>query len=59
MNPEPNDVRGDGTVRLRAVAPHDLPRMYAMQLDPESNRVAVTSLAFIREIRKRLEAKLA
>lgn len=31
-----------GRVRLRPVEPGDLPRMYEMQLDPESNRVAVT-----------------
>ena len=29
-------------VRLRPVQPGDLPRMYALQLDPESNRMAVT-----------------
>lgn len=29
-------------VRLRPVAAGDLPRMYEMQLDPESNRMAVT-----------------
>jgi RimJ/RimL family protein N-acetyltransferase len=29
-------------VRLRPVEPEDLPRMYDLQLDPESNRVAVT-----------------
>ena len=29
-------------VRLRPVQPGDLPRMYAMQLDPEANRMAVT-----------------
>ena len=29
-------------VRLRPVQPGDLPRMYEMQLDPESNRMAVT-----------------
>ena len=32
----------DKGVRLRAVQPADLPRMYDMQLDLESNRVAVT-----------------
>jgi RimJ/RimL family protein N-acetyltransferase len=32
---------GEG-VRLRPVEPGDLPRMYEMQLDPESNRMAVT-----------------
>lgn len=31
-------------VRLRPVEPGDLPRMYEMQLDPESNRMAVTNL---------------
>lgn len=29
-------------IRLRNVEPGDLPRMYEMQLDPESNRLAVT-----------------
>jgi RimJ/RimL family protein N-acetyltransferase len=29
-------------VRLRAVEPGDLPRIYEQQLDPESNRMAVT-----------------
>ena len=32
----------DEGVRLRPVQPGDLPRMYEMQLDPESNRMAVT-----------------
>jgi len=31
-----------GLVRLRSVERDDLPRMYQMQLDPESNRLAVT-----------------
>lgn len=31
-----------GPVRVRNVTPDDLPRMYEMQLDPESNRLAVT-----------------
>jgi hypothetical protein len=30
------------SVRLRPVQPGDLPRMYEMQLDPESNRMAGT-----------------
>jgi RimJ/RimL family protein N-acetyltransferase len=30
------------SVRLRLVQPSDLPRMYDLQLDPESNRMAVT-----------------
>ena len=30
------------TVSLRPVQPGDLPRMYELQLDPESNRMAVT-----------------
>ena len=30
------------SVRLRPVQPGDLPRMYDLQLDPESNRLAVT-----------------
>jgi RimJ/RimL family protein N-acetyltransferase len=29
-------------IRLRPVQPGDLPRMYDLQLDPESNRMAVT-----------------
>lgn len=29
-------------IRLRAIQPADLPRMYAMQLDPEANRMAAT-----------------
>ncbi len=32
----------DDRVRLRPVQSDDLPRMYEMQLDPESNRMAVT-----------------
>ena len=32
----------DDSVRLRPVEPVDLPRMYDLQLDPESNRMAVT-----------------
>lgn len=32
----------DESVRLRPVQPGDLPRMYDLQLDPESNRMAVT-----------------
>jgi RimJ/RimL family protein N-acetyltransferase len=40
-------VKGEGPatsggVRLRSVGRDDLPRMYEMQLDPESNRLAVT-----------------
>ena len=31
------------SVRLRPVEPGDLPLVYAMQLDPESNRMAVTT----------------
>jgi RimJ/RimL family protein N-acetyltransferase len=34
-------VTADESVRLRPVQPGDLPRMYDMQLDPESNRMAV------------------
>jgi hypothetical protein len=30
-------------VRLRPVEPADLPRMFELQLDPESNRMAVTN----------------
>lgn len=37
------DAAADDGVRLRPVQPDDLPRMYAMQLDPEANRVAVTN----------------
>ena len=32
----------DENVRLRPFQPNDLPRMYDLQLDPESNRMAVT-----------------
>jgi RimJ/RimL family protein N-acetyltransferase len=32
----------DKRVRLRPVQPGDLPRIYDLQLDPESNRMAVT-----------------
>jgi RimJ/RimL family protein N-acetyltransferase len=32
----------DESVRLRPIQPGDLPRMYELQLDPESNRLAVT-----------------
>jgi RimJ/RimL family protein N-acetyltransferase len=35
-------VTADESVRLRPVQPGDLPRMFDMQLDPESNRMAVT-----------------
>jgi RimJ/RimL family protein N-acetyltransferase len=35
-------VTADEGVRLRPVEPGDLPRMYELQLDPESNRMAVT-----------------
>jgi RimJ/RimL family protein N-acetyltransferase len=34
-------VTADESVRLRPVQPDDLPRMYDLQLDPESNRMAV------------------
>lgn len=36
------DLTTDDGVWLRPVQPGDLPRMYAMQLDPEANRMAVT-----------------
>ena len=36
------DPSVSGPVRLRPVEPGDLPRMYEMQLDPDSNRMAVT-----------------
>jgi len=32
----------DESVRLRPIQPADLPQMFAMQLDPESNRMAAT-----------------
>lgn len=32
-----------GVIRIRDVTAHDFPRMYEMQLDPESNRMAVTN----------------
>lgn len=35
-------MTSDDRVRLRPVEPGDLPRMYEMQLDPDSNRMAVT-----------------
>ena len=35
-------MTADDSVRLRPVQPGDLPRMYELQLDPESNRMAVT-----------------
>jgi RimJ/RimL family protein N-acetyltransferase len=35
-------MTADESVRLRPVQRDDLPRMYDMQLDPESNRLAVT-----------------
>ena len=35
-------MTADEIVRLRPVQPGDLPRMYELQLDPESNRMAVT-----------------
>ena len=35
-------MTGDQGVCLRPVQPGDLPRMYELQLDPESNRMAVT-----------------
>ena len=35
-------MSADERVRLRPVRPGDLPQMYEMQLDPESNRLAVT-----------------
>jgi RimJ/RimL family protein N-acetyltransferase len=35
-------VTADDSVRLRPLQPGDLPRMYDLQLDPESNRMAVT-----------------
>jgi RimJ/RimL family protein N-acetyltransferase len=39
---EGSAVTADESVRLRPVQPDDLPRMYDLQLDPESNRLAVT-----------------
>jgi RimJ/RimL family protein N-acetyltransferase len=36
-------VTADDRVRLRPVLPADLPRLYELQLDPESNRLAVTN----------------
>jgi len=35
-------VTADESIRLRPVQPCDLPRMYDMQLDPESNHMAAT-----------------
>jgi RimJ/RimL family protein N-acetyltransferase len=37
------DLTTSGLVRLRNVGRDDLPRLYQMQLDPESNRMAVTT----------------
>jgi RimJ/RimL family protein N-acetyltransferase len=39
---EEDDPPASGLVRLRNVERDDLPRMYEMQLDPESNRLAMT-----------------
>jgi hypothetical protein len=36
------DQTASGLVRLRNVERDDLPRMFQMQLDPESNRMAAT-----------------
>jgi RimJ/RimL family protein N-acetyltransferase len=36
-------VTADEVVRLRPVQPGDLPRVYELQLDPEANRMAVTT----------------
>lgn len=41
-NRERRDPTTCDRVRLRPVEPGDLPRMYEMQLDPDSNRMAVT-----------------
>lgn len=35
-------MTADDRVRLRPIEPADLPRMFELQLDPESNRMAVT-----------------
>ena len=35
-------VTTDESIRMRPVQPGDLPRMYDLQLDPESNRMAFT-----------------
>jgi RimJ/RimL family protein N-acetyltransferase len=40
---ESSDPTAGDRVRLRPVERGDLPRMYEMQLDPESNRMAVTN----------------
>ncbi|HEY1377102.1 MAG TPA: GNAT family N-acetyltransferase [Gemmataceae bacterium] len=40
--PEDDDAPAGGPVRLRPVEPGDLPRMYEMHLDPDSNRLAAT-----------------
>ena len=40
---EKDDPTASGLVRLRDVERDDLPRMYEMHLDPDSNRMAVTT----------------
>jgi RimJ/RimL family protein N-acetyltransferase len=42
QRPESGNLTTCDHVRLRPVEPGDLPRLYEMQLDPESNRMAVT-----------------
>jgi RimJ/RimL family protein N-acetyltransferase len=42
QKPESDQSGASVGVRLRPVEPGDLPRMYEMQLDPESNRMAAT-----------------
>jgi SAM-dependent methyltransferase len=42
QKPESGQSEASMGVRLRLVQPGDLPLMYEMQLDPESNRMAVT-----------------
>ena len=43
QKPEGDDRTTADGVRLRPVGPADLPRMFDLQLDPESNRMAVTN----------------
>jgi RimJ/RimL family protein N-acetyltransferase len=42
MSMEEGDQTANGLVRLRNLEGDDLPRMFQMQLDPESNRMAAT-----------------
>lgn len=43
MSMPPEEVAASGLVRIRPVGPDDLPALFEMQSDPESNRMAVTN----------------